>query len=376
MAKDVQTVRHVRSRVFSYDLWMESQGIPIHKGYCIEDLRTLDLGWWEERQCHAAFIQLMGQEGVASAWVAEVPPGKNLPPMQFALDQLVYVASGRGITTLWAQEGKAKKSFEWQEHSLFLIPRNSFRQFSNMQGDKPARLLHYSYLPLAMSAIPEPPFFFDNPYQSADLLSDPSKDFYSEAKLVQAKETNDFIGLYAFWYGNFFPDMRAWDKLDANMRRGAGGKSVFIQFPDSELYAHMSVFPAQTYKKAHRHGPGRVIVIPAGEGYSIMWEEGKDKVVVPWHECSVFVPPNKWFHQHFNVGATTARYLALHPPMQFDGHAEKVEDRAKDQIEYPNEEPWIRQKFEGELKKKGLKSLVPEEAYKDKNYVWSKDLVK
>jgi hypothetical protein len=70
---------------------------------------------------------------------------------------------------------------------------------------------------------------------------------------------------------------------------------------------------------------------------------------VPWHEASCFVPPNKWFHQHFNAGGEPARYLALHPPMQFHGHAEKVEDRAKDQIEYVNEDPWVREKFEGEL---------------------------
>jgi gentisate 1,2-dioxygenase len=147
-------------------------------------------------------------------------------------------------------------------------------------------------------------------------------------------------------------------------------------FPNSEVFAHMSVFGAQTYKKGHRHGPGRVIIIPAGEGYSIMWEEGKEKVVVPWHECSVFVPPNRWFHQHFNVGAAPARYLALHSPMQFYGHAEKVEDRAKDQIEYPNEDPWIRKKFEEELAKRGLKSLMPDEAYANRDYEWSKAMGK
>ena len=153
--------------------------------------------------------------------------------------------------------------------------------------------------------------------------------------MVQAKDADEGLGMRAFWYGNFFPDMRAWNKLDANERRGAGGKSVFMQFPNSELTAHMSVFAPKTYKKAHRHGPGRAIIIPAGEGYSIMWEEGKEKIVCPWHECSMITPPDKWFHQHFNAGGDMARYLALHPPMQFHGHAEKVEDRAKDQIEYP-----------------------------------------
>jgi hypothetical protein len=86
----------------------------------------------------------------------------------------------------------------------------------------------------------------------------------------------------------------------------------------------------------------------------------------------MFVPPNKWFHQHFNVGSTPARYLALHPPMQFHGHAEKVEDRAKDQIEYPDEDPSVRRRFAEELSKHGLTSLMPEDVYRDKNFQWSK----
>src|SRR5947209_11352252 len=135
----------------------------------------------------------------------------------------------------------------------------------------------------------------------------------------------------------------------------------------------MSVFDAQTYKKAHRHGPGRVIVIPAGEGYSIMWPEGHDKVVVPWHEASVFVPPDRWFHQHFNVGSTPARYLALHPPAQFSGMSEAVADRARDQIEYPEEDPFVRNKFAEELAKRGLKSAIPDAAYQDPNFEWDYD---
>lgn len=362
------------SKEFTYDRYMKSVGIPIHTGYFIDDLRTLELEWWEERQCKAAFVQLLGQEGVTSSLVTEIAPGKAVLPNRLALDTLVYVCSGRGVTTVWAGEGKPKKSFEWQEHSLFLVPRNHFYVFSNMQGDKPVRLFHYSYLPMAMSAIPEPEFYFNNPFEPKIVATE--GDFYSEAKLVQARDADEGLGLRGFWYGNFFPDMRAWNKLDANERRGAGGKSVFIQFPNSELTAHMSVFAPKTYKKAHRHGPGRAIIIPAGEGYTIMWEEGKEKIVCPWHECSMITPPNKWFHQHFNAGGDMARYLALHPPMQFHGHAEKVEDRAKDQIEYPNEDPWIRKKFEEELGKRGIQSLMPAECYTNPDFEWSKAMGK
>ena len=54
--------------------------------------------------------------------------------------------------------------------------------------------------------------------------------------------------------------------------------------------------------------------------------------------------------------------------MQFYGHAEKVEDRAKDQIEYVNEDRWVREKFENELAQRELTSLMPPEAYSDPSF--------
>jgi len=357
----------VEVKAYTYDRWMESVGIPIHRGFFIEDLRTVELGWWDERQCNAAFIQLMGQEGITSAVVMEIAPGKTLPPLKFALDELIYVLQGRGVSTVWTADGAPKKTFEWQDRSLFQIGSNCYLQLGNMRGDRPARLLRYSYLPLATSLVTEPSFYFNNPFQKAD-TSKQEMDAYSDAKLIENGDPSlAWGGNRVYWFGNFFPDMAAWDKLTTNRR---GGMSVTIMFPNSEMSCHMSVFPTRTYKKAHRHGPGRVIVIPAGEGYSVLWEEGKEKIVAPWHEGSMFVPPNKWFHQHFNVGATPARYLALHPPRQFRGHAEKIEDRAKDMIEYVDEDPWIREKFEGDLAKGGLTTLMPQDAYTVKSYDW------
>jgi gentisate 1,2-dioxygenase len=137
------------------------------------------------------------------------------------------------------------------------------------------------------------------------------------------------------------------------------------------MRSHMSVFAPRLYKKAHRHGPGVVIVIPSGEGYSVMWQEGGERVVIPWREGSVFVPPARWFHQHFNVGGVPARYLAFHLPRGLTGGTERVQDRARDQIEYLDEDPWIRQKFDEELAQRGLTSLMPAEAYLDRNYRWA-----
>jgi mannose-6-phosphate isomerase-like protein (cupin superfamily) len=354
---------------YTHDRWMVGLGLPIYTGYYIEDMRTLPLGHWAERAVDCAFIQLAGQEGVTETRVSEIPPRGVLSPVRLGFDEAVYVIQGRGACSVWSADGP-RKSFEWSENSMFLLPRHHFHQLSNLSGSQPVRLLHYNYFPLLLSASPDP-----EPFLSGSFGAPPAMDLesmYAEPTLrVTRDEDVVWKRRQQVWVSSFFPDMSAWDKLNVNQGRGAGGRSVAMEFPDSEISMHMSMFPSRTYKKAHRHGPGRAIVIPAGEGYSIMWEEGKDKVVAPWKPGSLITPPNRWFHQHFNVGRSPARYLAFHPPMQFDGHAEKVEDRARDQIEYVNEEPEMRSRFEAELAKRGLTSLIPDEAYRERDFQFS-----
>lgn len=362
---------------FVYDEWMEAQGVPVYRGHFVPDMRTLPLARWEERGCDAAFVQLTGQEGVSEARITEIPPGDVLPPFKVAVDEMVYVVSGSGSTTVWPSGDRRDDGhqFEWNDRALFMIPPNHYAEHSNLRGDQPVRLLHYTYLPLAMSLVTDPAFFLDNPYRQATKTTD-LRAAFSGAKMISGGEGFRWIisrhSDVAYWYGSFFPDMGAWDQLDSNASRGAGGRTVRIQFAGSDMSCHMSVFDARTYKKAHRHGPGRVIVIPSGEGYSTLWLEGQDDpVVVPWQEAALFVPPDRWFHQHFNLSGAPARYLALHPPMQFHGYAEKAADRERDQIEYPDEDPAVRRRFEAELAKRGLESLMPRDAYESKSDAWS-----
>ena len=346
-----------------YDQWIDSLDLPVHRGYFIEDTRNLEVAPWPEFGCNAAFIQLEGMQGTADARITEIEPGGSMPPVRFALDEVIYVASGQGMTTVW-MEGVGKRTFEWGPRSLFLIPRGAVRQHANARGDQPARLISNTHLPIGMSLVPDPNYFFNNPYEDKSLLEASESELYSVATRTPG-------GRGATWKGNFFTDLGAWNGLVPHRQRGGGGHVVDVQFPNSEMGGHMSVFPPGTYKKAHRHGPGVVIIIPAGEGYSIMWPEGEEKVIVPWHEASMFVPPNRWFHQHFNVSIEPARYLALSPLKQVRGLGDRNENRLLDQVEYPNEEGWVREMFEKELGKRGLESLMPEEVYKDPNFKWT-----
>ena len=357
------------SRNEPYDQWIESIGIPIHRGYAFDDMREIEVAPWDERGCNAAFLVLAGQEGIQETRITEIPPGASLPPTRIAMEEITYVVQGRGLASVWGEPGGEKRSFEWQTHSVFMVPPNYHCQLSNAQGTQPARLLHINYLPLAMSIVRDPDFFFANDYVK-ELPELEGKDAFSEATVTPLEAGE--LGLRYLWVGNFFPDMKVWDKLEPHRRRGAGGTTVRFRSRTGRI-GHMSVFPAGTYKMAHRHGPGPIIVIPAGEGYSIMWSSrlpDAEKVVVPWHEGSIFVPPDQWFHQHFNLGSEWARYMAINPPRVMIG-AGDVEPLDLRQIPYTDEDPWIRETFESELAARGLTSLMPPECYTDPSYAWA-----
>ena len=361
------TTLTVKRRYRPYEDWIESLGMPIYRDYYLEDLRTLKLGRWEDRGCDGAFIELVGQQGVTGAYVIEIPPGETIAPFRLPMDEVCYILQGRGITSIKASESGSAKTFEWDARSLFMLPANHSYQLSNTTGNQTVRALICNYLPLVMSVMTSKDYLFDAPAKTPELLTG-NGNFYSQAKVFPTHETAQ-VGTY--WVGNFFPDMAAWDKMDALPKRGAGGRVILVEFPGSPLTAHMSVFPPRMYKKGHRHGPGFVIVIPKGEGYSIMWPEGGEKVVIPWHEGSCFVPPMRWFHQHFNVSDHPDRYLAIHPPRGLSDSGEVIENRASDQFEYPDEDPMVRERFEAELAKRGLTSAMPAEAYTDPDYSFS-----
>jgi hypothetical protein len=82
---------------------------------------------------------------------------------------------------------------------------------------------------------------------------------------------------------------------------------------------------------------------------------------VDWKPGCVVVPPNQWFHQHFNSGAEPARYLALRwnswryrfVALTDEKPIEVDVKQGGGQIEYEDEDPKIHQIFESALAKVG-----------------------
>ena len=351
-----------------YDRWLVAQDVPVFTGYYVEDLRTIELGWWDLRGCPGAVLNLVGHQGVTEAHVLQIPPGETIPPFRMAAEEIVYVIEGQGIATIWA-EGHPQINFEWQKRSLFRIPSNYYYQLSNARGDQPALTLHVSYLPLAMSIQPREEFFFNNGFvDPTELYGSEGNPFSAEAYAV--RETVDRGGVKHEthqWHANFFPDLNVWDKLRAYGGRNRRAFGAGITFPNSAIRTGMMVLPPQRYRAAHRHGPGVTIVgVSPGSGFAVMYPEGGEKIVCPWTDASVFVPPNNWFHQHLNPGGTQNRQLRVFPPkalMGYDGGLNK-------EVPFIEEDPWVREQFEAALAENGLPSLMPPGLFEDPDYVW------
>ena len=82
----------------------------------------------------------------------------------------------------------------------------------------------------------------------------------------------------------------------------------------------------------------------------------------------MIVPPNLWYHQHFNTGTAPARYLAFKAEGVAIRNAQGVPKAwisrrlGGDQIDYADESPRIRQWFTDALTRRGLTSRM-DDAY-------------
>jgi len=337
-------------RIDAYEQWQRSEGVPVVKGFYIEDLNALELDRWERKGGSGAIVNLEGTGGVNDMHVVEIGPGRASEPERHIYEEMIYVLSGRGSTQAWYDE-RHKASFEWGPGSLFAVPVNADYRIFNSSGVQPARYASVTNAPTIISLFHNAGFVFNNPYQFEDRFGGQDDYFAREGTLHRGRtlETNFVANVHTI-------QLHDWKA------RGGGGTNVMIELAQNSMGAHVSQFRPGTYKKAHRHGPGAHVIILDGVGFSLLWREGDES----WKKCdwrpgAVVVPPENWFHEHFNTGPDPARYLAL----RFTGLHYKqrgaFQSGASDvsvkqggaQIEYEDEDPKIHALFERELASHG-----------------------
>jgi gentisate 1,2-dioxygenase len=289
----------------------------------------------------------LSNQSIDDAYVCEIPAGKNLNPQQFLYEELIYIVSGIGATTIRDREGR-EQIFEWKEGSVFAIPLNCWHQHFNADGKQPARYVAVTSAPLMMNLFNDLDFVFNNDFQFKRRYAG-EEDYFRKENFVEGIKGG-------LWETNFIADIRAFmtpQRLVGEWR-GKKMKHTFISMASNVMKTHVAQFEVGTYKKAHRHGPGAHIYILNGSGYTLMWPEGQDKKKYDWQEGSLLSPPAGWYHQHFNTGTEPVRHLAFHRPAVINYG--KWEGR--DEIPYEEEDSDVREIFEAELAKAGIASAM------------------
>src|SRR5262252_4367939 len=85
----------------SYQKWIKAEGIALLEGFFIEDIKDVPLKPWERIGGLAVRICLEGTGETDDSYICEIPAGKSLKPQKHLFEEMIYVVSGRGATTVW-----------------------------------------------------------------------------------------------------------------------------------------------------------------------------------------------------------------------------------------------------------------------------------
>lgn len=340
-----------------YVNWVRSQGLDIIPANYVPDLKTVELKPWAARGGKGVFVNHDASRVSNDCYVCEIPPGGKLAPHRQLYEEMVLVLSGRGSTTVWNDAGK-RMTFEWKAGAIFAIPLNCNHQHFNGSGQESARYVGVTFCPWVLNLYGDPAFVFG-------LKRDFPGRFNGEPDYFSSKGEQDGFLLKT----NFVPDAVNLPLISAK-ERGAGGGHIRFNMAKGSMASHISQFPVGTYKKAHAHGPGAHVIVLTGEGYSLMWQEGEEPRRYDWKPGSLIVPPNATYHQHFNGGATPARYLAFkhNSPRNAQGVPTSWISRriGGTQIDYADESKLVRDMFKDALSRHGLAPNMSEVYEKEK----------
>jgi len=351
IVNDTMAAKFATEKETPYTRWVASEGLEIIAAHYVPDLRTVELKPWDRRGGHGVFINHEASRTSNDCYVCEIPPGGKLAPQRQLFEEMILVLDGQGSTRVWNDAG-AEVTFEWQAGAMFAIPLNTNHQHFNGSGQRAARFVSSTNMPPVI-----------NLYDDADFVFGTAHDFTNrfdgEPDYFAPKGEQKGLLLDT----NFVADAVNLPLIEAR-ERGAGGGHIRFAMAKGSMNSHISQFPTATYKKAHRHGPGAHVIILSGTGYSMMWPEGEEPRRYEWGPGAMIVPPNMWFHQHFNSGAEPARYLAFKHEVVSVRNAQGVPKAwisqriGGDQIDYADESELVRSTFRDALAEVGLEPAM------------------
>lgn len=364
-----------------YDLFMEAQGLAIHRDIGVHKVQDLPLTPWPRMGGRGVAIQLLGTEGMYGLYVAEVPGAGKLNAERHLYEEVFYVVEGRGTTEVWHEKSR-KLTFEWGPGSLFAIPLNAWHQIVNATS-APALLLAATTAPNIINIIRDTDFVMNCPYEFTRRF-DATTDYFKPVEDIYA----DPVRGLAMRRTNIIPDILSCE-LPRDNRRSFDYRRIEPHMAGANFYMKIGQYRTGQYSKAHKHASGAILVCIKGKGYSYTWPDALgmrpweaghgDKVKKQTYEpvgmISAAPMRGDWFHQHFGTHRDGLRLLVFDGPYgpgfrrggapgdaAMDAGAIDTRDGGN-AISYVDEDPQVRKAYEAALAAEGVPSSMPSWCY-------------
>ena len=188
---------HPKLLLDPYVTWADNEGVPITEDFGI-DLLKVSTGPWPRFGVDGGIAHLKGRGDFVSMFVLDLKPGAQTTPQKHLYEEVVYVLSGYGSTSVETSDGR-KHSFEWGPKSLFALPLNTRYQHFNTSGREHARLASVNNLCLQLN-------FFTMRLRLRQTVSVPgaagaANHFSGEGEFVPVRPGRNM------WEPNFIPDL-------------------------------------------------------------------------------------------------------------------------------------------------------------------------
>ena len=282
-----------------YGQWVGGEGLAVLDASAIPDLRAVELKPWARRGGRGVFILHALTVSSSDCYVCEILPGKSLAPQRQLFEEIIFVLDGRGSTGVRNAAGETL-SFEWHAGALFTVAPNAVYQHFNGSGRQSARFVAVTTAPLVMNALHDPANAFDSRPDSNDPRGD-----------VRPGTLSASVSAATHLDTSFLLDAVNCPLL-ADAARGAGGY-LSLRLGGGNMTCLITQLAPATYGNAYIEEPSTHTIILAGEGYSLAWPEGGERVRSRWQNGSLMVAPSAPWRQHFNCGRQPARLLTIAP---------------------------------------------------------------
>lgn len=246
------------------------------------------------------------------ATIIEIPPGGELPPHRHLAEEIIYVISGRGYTSMWIPEDDKKQRYDWDAGDLLSPSLNAWHQHVNASDDAPARYISITTQPITRNIFPGQAFA-----SSSDFVF---KERWQQGISQQPEytpeggfESSEVVRMRV---GHHLPDLP--DRTLRQRRQGAWGITIL---PEGDL-AGNRVLEMEVREKdgeeftdaqahLHRHPWEVIYIVLDGRGYSNMRRDGEPLRRVDWQEGDLFIVEANEYHDNRAQQNARTRYLQV-----------------------------------------------------------------